>query len=158
MSTAEAKKSLRTYRKEHGLCKECGEPALEGYVRCETCLKIRRIKRHEYNQRSKDVLKRAREARNQREDVRHKNRDAQHKLYVYRRENGLCVYCGEYAEGGKSYCLKCRQIMSVKQKIAYHNSSDEKKRANYERQQEWRKNHPKNVEAYKKKKREYNYG
>lgn len=48
----ESQKRLRAFRREHGLCKDCGcEPVVDGYVRCNTCLLIRRLKKREYAER-----------------------------------------------------------------------------------------------------------
>lgn len=50
--SVESQRRLRAFRRENGLCRDCGcGPVVEGYVRCNICLLIRRLKKREYNER-----------------------------------------------------------------------------------------------------------
>ena len=40
-------------------------------------------------------------------------------LYNYRKANGLCCYCGERAEPGKTRCIGCNQVHQVKKCMRY---------------------------------------
>jgi len=41
------------------------------------------------------------------------------KLYQYRKENGLCVSCGDTVRPGSKRCLYCQQIRQVKTRLRY---------------------------------------
>lgn len=84
------------------------------------------------------------------------------KLYQYRKENGLCVNCGDKAVPGKTRCVGCAQIDAVKAKDREERRTRNKhwvtayrKRKNaYMR--EWKEKNPDKVEVYKSRKSEYN--
>lgn len=76
-------------------------------------------------------------------------------LYDYRRKNGLCVNCGEIANGSQTRCLLCRQIERVKARSRYATLSPEEKHQRYLKEQAWRDAHPEKVAAYKSRKPEY---
>lgn len=145
---------LRAWRKEHGLCRMCGDPVKEGYVRCEACLQINRVKKREYYARYKEQLKEARRIADKKEKRKAQIKISAQKTYARYRAEGLCVNCGKPAEDGKCRCAECRIKNSAKQKKAYQNLSDEQKEACYSRQQNWRKDNPERVEEYKKRRRE----
>jgi len=145
---------IRAWRKEHGLCKSCGDPVKPGYVRCETCLHIKRIKQREYRIKYSEVLRERRRIADAKEKRKEQIKRSAQKTYARYRAEGLCVNCGKPAEDGKCRCAECRIKNSAKQKKAYQNLSDERKEACYSRQQSWRKDNPERVEEYKKRRRE----
>ena len=74
--------------------------------------------------------------------------------YEYRKNNGLCVSCGDRAEPGKMKCIGCYQIDAIKR---MHRMEDEEYREKYqayqhEYQKRYREKHP----ISKDKKSEYN--
>lgn len=78
------------------------------------------------------------------------------KIYKYRKDNHLCVNCGDKAEDGSTRCIRCMQIERVKAHERYINLSPEEKHEKYLRQKRWRFNHPEKIEEYAKRKTEYN--
>lgn len=80
------------------------------------------------------------------------------KYQQYRRENGLCIDCAEKAAPGKSRCYRCLQIIAAKQKIRYHEQSNDpeytEKRREY--QKKWQENHPDRMAVYRERKSMYN--
>lgn len=74
-------KATRQYRKEHGLCVQCGRPALPGKTTCNEC----RIKRN----------------RNQRE------RSERNGKVKHWKEDGFCIRCGKERKPGYMYCQAC---------------------------------------------------
>lgn len=80
----------------------------------------------------------------------------QRPLYQYRRENGLCVNCGERAVPGKSRCTSCAQVECIKARIRYAALSPREKHMRYLRESEWRDRNPERVAAYKLRQPQYN--
>lgn len=79
------------------------------------------------------------------------------KLYNYRKENGLCVNCGEILDGGTATrCLRCAQIERVKAHERYERLSPEEKAKKRQRECEWRKRNPEKVAIYKSRQVQYN--
>lgn len=79
------------------------------------------------------------------------------KLYNYRKENGLCVNCGERRDGGTATrCLRCAQIERVKAHDRYERLTPEEKKHNYFVKKKWLQEHPEKVAEYAKRKSEYN--
>lgn len=83
-------------------------------------------------------------------------------LYQYRKDNGLCVNCGDRAVMGKTRCISCAQIDAVKAKYREENRIKDKRRLTAYRKQknkylkEWREKNPDKVAVYKSRKSEYN--
>lgn len=81
-------------------------------------------------------------------------------LYKYRRQNHLCVNCGERADGNKSRCIRCAQIETVKAHIRREEKikmyGDDYRRAKNEYMKKWKKKNPEKVAVYKSRKGEYN--
>ncbi len=77
-------------------------------------------------------------------------------LYQYRKDNHLCVDCGDRAQMGKTRCLGCSQIMNVKQRIRYAEWSDEQKETKQAYRKGYLESHPEKVALYKSRKSEYN--
>ena len=72
--------------KKKGLCTKCGKrPPLPGVTRCLECRNKHRRSNIEFRNKTKTI---------------EKNRE-------YRREHGLCFYCGEKVMEGKTICEKC---------------------------------------------------
>lgn len=79
------------------------------------------------------------------------------KLYMYRKNNHLCVNCGEKTDGGTvTRCIRCAQIERIKANERYAKLSPEEKNKKYQQQQEWRRNNPQKVAKYAERKTEYN--
>lgn len=84
------------------------------------------------------------------------------KLYKYRKENGLCVNCGDTAVPGKTRCIGCAQIERVKAKNRAETRIKDKRRLTAYRKQknkymkEWREKNPDKVAVYKSRRPEYN--
>lgn len=82
------------------------------------------------------------------------------RLYDYRRQNGLCVMCGEVSEKGKSRCLWCAQKEAGKSRMRYEENikkyGDEYRQTKREYLEEWKKKNPEKMETYRKRKPEYN--
>ena len=76
--------------------------------------------------------------------------------YQYRKENGLCVSCGDRAVPGRTRCIGCLQVAAAKQKIRYQERGEEYRKAKYEYVKKWQKNNPERMEVYKSRKSEYN--
>lgn len=82
--------------------------------------------------------------------------DRKKKWYLYRKENHLCVNCGERTNGGNTRCERCRQILAVKEKERYEKLSDDEKHEKYLKNLAWRKKNPDKVAVYSKRKSDYN--
>ena len=78
------------------------------------------------------------------------------KYYQYRKENGLCVSCGDRAVPGKTRCVGCLQIAAVKQKQRYRDGGDAYREAKYRYVKKWQEEHPEKVAVYKSRRTEYN--
>lgn len=77
-------------------------------------------------------------------------------LYHYRRENGLCVNCGEPAVEGKTRCVSCAQFECAKAKSRYASLTPQEKHMRYLREMRWRKRNPEKVAIYKSRQTQYN--
>lgn len=76
--------------------------------------------------------------------------------YKYRKENGLCVSCGDRAVPGKTRCLGCLQIAAAKQRMRYQDGGDAYRKAKYQYVKKWQKENPEKMEVYKSRRSEYN--
>lgn len=81
----EYNKSKYEYRKSHGLCVQCGKPALPGKTTCNEC----RVKRN----------------RQQRE------RSERNGKIKHWKEDGLCIRCGKERKPGFYFCPDCYEEM-----------------------------------------------
>ena len=89
LKTKERKKELYLSRKEKGICVQCGQkPVVDTKIRCIEC------------------TNRGKESSNRPE---HKSRakESKNKLYLSRRELGLCERCGENPLHTKHLCIEC---------------------------------------------------
>ena len=77
-------------------------------------------------------------------------------LYYVRKEQGLCVTCGDPAQEGKTQCEMCAKLQRIKQKMYRDALPDEAKQRQYMRVREWLAAHPERVAEYKRRKTEYN--
>lgn len=57
--------------------------------------------------------------------------DRKRKWYLHRKENHLCVNCGNPTEGGNTRCEECRQILAAKQKERYSKLTPEQRHQKY---------------------------
>ena len=81
------------------------------------------------------------------------------KTYKYRKENGLCVCCGEIAQKGKTRCMRCLQIAAAKQKDYEARKMAENPNyyaERYQYQKKWLKENPDKQKKYKERKHIYN--
>ena len=69
--------------------------------------------------------------------------------YYYRRDNHLCVKCGDALPEGYTLkmCMTCRKLTQAKQRMRYEQWGDDRKARYKEYQQRWWREHP---EAHKK--------
>ena len=77
------------------------------------------------------------------------------KYQKYRKDNGLCIGCGEVAAPGKSRCFRCLQIIAVKQKARYHDDPEYRERKK-EYQKKWVEKNPDRMAVYRGRKSMYN--
>lgn len=69
--------------------------------------------------------------------------------YYHRKENGLCVKCGEVAEPGKVRCRECAEFSNWKQRVLYKDRDNTAKKA-------YMKAYNKTYKVSREKKAEYN--
>ena len=71
--------------------------------------------------------------------------------YYYRRDNHLCVKCGEALPEGYTLkmCEICRKFTQVKQRMRYAQWSDERKARSKAYHQKWWKEHPEAMAKYR---------
>jgi predicted nucleic acid-binding Zn ribbon protein len=142
MGSAENKKELYHYRREHGLCTLCGRKVDEDRAMCRECREEKNGYRRRYAKKKRferreqglctvcgkpleeENVRVCKECRTERSKQRAKNSES---LNAYRRnktkeykERGLCVYCGtRKAREGKVACEECAEKMNAKNRENY---------------------------------------
>ena len=91
----------RKDRREKGLCTRCGgEREDDRFLMCEDCRRISR------ESKKKDYMMYGSRKTKERVEIDKRRRK---ELIEYRKENNLCIYCGEENdENGYMSCSKCR--------------------------------------------------
>lgn len=79
------------------------------------------------------------------------------KYYAYRKDNGLCVNCGERAVPGKTRCISCLQIAAARQRMRYYDGGDAYRKARRQYERKWAEKNREHVREYKRKWYEENY-
>ena len=85
------------WKKEHGICVDCGSAEATHGTRCAVCAlkqSERAMKKHH------SMTAEERQERNR------KRREKARTLIKYRRENGLCAWCGKPVYDGHAYCME----------------------------------------------------
>lgn len=80
--------------KEQGLCVDCSNPVVPGFIWCASCREKNRIKVNEWNSKNKNKIKIYRKKRK-----------------LYRIANRLCSECGDILgeqDDGYKQCINCR--------------------------------------------------
>ena len=82
------------------------------------------------------------------------------KYQQYRKDNGLCLDCGEMAAKGKTRCIRCLQIIAAKQKMREHQKREADpegyREAKNRYRRNWEEKNPDKVAVYRQRKSEYN--
>lgn len=91
--------SKETYRwkKEHGICVDCGCEEAVGGVRCPECA----AKKAE-----SAMQKHCNMSHEEKEEHNKKRREKAKALRKYRKEHGLCLQCGKPVYNGHAYCME----------------------------------------------------
>jgi predicted nucleic acid-binding Zn ribbon protein len=103
----EKKKAVYYYRKRHGLCVQCGEPAAPGRVRCLNCLDAVNVA---------CMITRSRWTDDRKKKEKEKLTEQKKMRRVRYREEGRCVICGKPADPGRRMCKKHREMLNRKEK------------------------------------------
>lgn len=99
-------KDTYVFYKENGICTRChSKDAIPGQILCADCREKNNARR-----RGKKVDETA--------EQKSKRAECKRRLYHFRKENGLCVRCGEKALPGLSLCALCR--LYVNQLLSGH--------------------------------------
>ena len=77
------------------------------------------------------------------------------KYQQYRKDNGLCIACGDPTNNGKTRCDMCLKIIATRQKDRYHNDPEYRKRK-LEYQRQWVEKNPEKMAVYRERKYTYN--
>ena len=94
LKTNAADVARKQRRREAGLCTDCGDPVTGGTGRCDEC--------------KKTFLEYGRTRRSGRTDEQRQKENADNNNRIRALiEQGLCIYCKEPAEAGKTGCRPC---------------------------------------------------
>lgn len=71
--------------------------------------------------------------------------------YQYRKENHLCVNCGEQSAPGKTRCIGCLQNIAAKQRMRYQDGGEAYRQARREYEKKWADKNRDHVREYHRK-------
>ena len=82
--------------------------------------------------------------------------EKQKALMQYRRENKLCIECGDHVKEGRTRCAGCLQMSAFRARQYRAAWSPERKQKQKEDIQRWLDNHPEYMDQYNARRKEYN--